>query len=100
MIFVLHPSQGTQVCDVVFSVLPQFRDVHSGARFLTLSDPKYCGKMKVSSFTLPTVVKVLGNCNVTTYVRLLKHVRMECNVQPLDLHPPDFHFLFVKFHEI
>ena len=55
MIFVLHPPQGARVCDVVFSVLPQFRDIHSGARFLTLSDPKYCGKMKVSSFSLPTL---------------------------------------------
>ena len=97
MIFVLHSPQGTRVCDVVFSVLPQFRDVHSGARFLTLSDPKYCGKMKVSSFSLPTVVKILGNCYVTTYVRLPKHVRMECNVQPLDLHPLDLYFFFLSF---
>ena len=46
---VCSTPQGTRVCDVVFSVLPQFKDIHSGARFLTLSDPKYCGKMKVSS---------------------------------------------------
>ena len=43
--------QSGRACEEAFSKHPQFLEMSRQASFLTLSDPKYCGKMQVNMIT-------------------------------------------------
>lgn len=45
----LQSKRAREICEHVFKDFPQFVEQTKTAAFLTLSDPKYCGKMKVSN---------------------------------------------------
>ena len=42
-------QRAKKLCDIAFKDHPEFVALARDAAFRTLSDPKYCGKMKVSS---------------------------------------------------
>ena len=58
------------ICKAVFAEFPQFYSQTKDAAFRTLSDPKYCGKMKVRSYNKMKErnksfeMKLCGNINI------------------------------------